>query len=77
MVNWERELKLAILCRLVADCEFFLKTGKESTCHFWTNSPQEQLNLIKEIYTSLEEKPAWLNEQKITKLEELMDIISE
>lgn len=61
-----------LLDRLKSDCEYFLGEGQRNVDVLWTKDITEQINKMKEIWESLEEKPEWLTWEDILNYEEQM-----
>lgn len=63
----EKASKYQLLDRLRTDCEYFLGAGKGCEKHLWAGSVSAQIEKMKELYNSFlpDEKPEWINMEKI------------
>ena len=63
-----------MLSRLKGDCDYYLGYGDRYAKHLWAGNEQEQINKMKELYSSFadDEKPEWLTWEEILKYEKLM-----
>ena len=61
-----------LLGRLQADCEYFLGNGNRKEKHLWAGNVNEQILKMKEIYSSLDEKPEWIGMSEIESYEKKM-----
>lgn len=62
-----------MLGRLVSDCDYYLMTGCEK--HLWSGKVEEQIEKMREIYNTLQEKPEWLTLGKIDWYEKAMKLL--
>lgn len=60
--------KYQMLSRLQMDCEYFLGYGDRDESKLWAKDVDRQIKLMKNIYNSLEEKPEWIDLEKIENL---------
>jgi len=58
-----------LLDRLKSDCDYYLGNGGRSPKHLWALNEQEQIDKMKELWNSLEEKPEWLTLEQILEYE--------
>lgn len=61
-----------LLSRLQQDCEYYLGFGARNKKHLWAQDETEQIRKMKELYSSLPEKPAWITLEAIEQYEVAM-----
>lgn len=61
-----------LLSRLQQDCEYYLGFGARNKKHLWAQDETEQIRKMKELYSSLPEKPAWITLEAIEQYEAAM-----
>jgi len=61
-----------LLSRLQQDNEYFLNHGNRSIKRLWAGSVKDQIEKMKELWNSVEEKPEWLSWQEILDYEKKM-----
>jgi len=61
-----------LLSRLQQDNEYFLNHGNRSIKSLWAGSVKDQIEKMKELWNSVEEKPEWLTMQQILDYEKKM-----
>ena len=61
-----------LLSRLKQDCDYYLGAGNRNNKHLWAETPQAQLEKMRELYDLLPEKPEWLTEQDLDRYEKEM-----
>lgn len=66
-MNDDKEFSYMLLDRLVADCKYFLGNGNCCKKYLWAGNIKEQSKKMFELYNgfSQEEKPEWINKNKI------------
>lgn len=72
--SWDKTIPYQLLSRLKTDCDFFLSYGNRSSKYLWTETPEEHIEYMKAIWTSLPEdaKPEWLTWEDILNYEKRM-----
>ncbi|MDY3050709.1 MAG: LPD11 domain-containing protein [Parvimonas sp.] len=70
--NEPEELKYRILGRLESDCKYFLGFGFRDENKLYTKNVDKQIDLMKNLYNSLEEKPEWITLEQIEDFESKM-----
>ena len=68
----KNEFTYMLLERLKGDCDYYLGVGGRNKKCLWANNPKAQIEKMKELYNSLENKPVWLTYKQILKYERLM-----
>lgn len=73
-INQKNKFNYKFLGRLINDCEFYLGNGNRKVKHLWADTEKEQIEKMKEVYTSFSdnEKPEWLTYEQILQYEKLM-----
>lgn len=57
--------RYSLLDRMRSDCEYYLGYGNKNPKHLWSGDPKKQIEDMKILYNSLEEKPEWLTMEDI------------
>lgn len=60
--------KYQLLGRLQMDCEYYLGYGDRDESKLWAKNVDRQIEIMKNIYESIDEKPEWINLEEIEKL---------
>ncbi|MFR2889534.1 MAG: LPD11 domain-containing protein [Clostridium butyricum] len=68
----DNKFNYMLLDRLKGDCDYYLGVGGRNNKHLWANNPKAQIEKMKELYNSLEDKPTWLTYEQIIEYERLM-----
>lgn len=63
-----------MLGRLQSDCEYYLGFGGRCAKHLWAGNEEDQIREMMKIYSGLEEKPVWIDEERIAKYAEEMGV---
>lgn len=63
-----------MLGRLQSDCEYYLGFGNRCAKHLWAGNEKDQILEMMRIYSNLEEKPVWIDEDRIAKYAEEMGV---
>ena len=61
-----------LLSRLQQDCEYYLGFGARNKKRLWAQDETEQIRKMKELYSSLPEKPEWITLEAIEQYEAAM-----
>ena len=70
----DNSFEYRMLGRLQSDCEYYLGFGGRCAKHLWAGSEKEQILEMMRIYSNLEEKPLWIDEERIAKYAEEMGV---
>lgn len=68
----EPRLKYMLLNRMQMDCDYYLGFGMRSASVLWARNEQLQIEYMKALWNSLEEKPEWLTMEQIEEYEKQM-----
>lgn len=58
--NDDEEYLYQLLDRLKSDCDYYLNNGNRDESVLWAGNVKDQLEMMKEVYNSLNEKPDWI-----------------
>lgn len=61
-----------LLGRLKSDCDYYLGWGKQNPDCLYYHDENKHINAMKNIYNNLSDKPQWLTEYDLKRLEEIM-----
>jgi len=61
-----------LLDRMKSDCEYYLGNGRVFGNHLWAETVPEQIEAMKAIWDSFDEKPEWLTSEQIEDYEKRM-----
>lgn len=70
----EPRFRYMLLNRMQMDCEYFLGCGCRSAKVLWAGDVDKQIEYMKAIWNSLDEKPEWLTMEQIVELEKQMKL---
>lgn len=68
----DNKFNYKLLDRLKGDCDYYLGVGGRNNKFLWASNPKAQIEKMKELYNSLEDKPTWLTYEQIIEYERLM-----
>lgn len=68
----EPRFRYMLLNRMQMDCEYFLECGCRRASVLWAGDVDKQIEYMKAIWNSLDEKPEWLTMEQIVELEKQM-----
>jgi len=68
----EPRLKYMLLSRMQMDCDYYLGFGMRRASILWAGNEQLQIEYMKALWNSLEEKPEWLTMEQIEEYEKQM-----
>lgn len=71
ILKQDDEFKYQLLGRLEADCGYYIEYNV-SESKLWALNAVDQINFMKDIYASLEEKPVWITLEEINNYEKQM-----
>lgn len=60
------------LSRCKMDCEYYLGNGHRTDRHLYMGNPQDHIELMKSLWSYLEERPEWLTFDQILEYEKQM-----
>lgn len=63
-----------MLGRLQSDCDYYLGFGGRNPQRLWAGDEGAQIREMMRIYSILEEKPVWIDEERIAKYAEEMGV---
>lgn len=75
-LNWilehDSSYRYQLLDRMRSDCDYYLGNGRVFGNHLWAGTVPEQIETMKAIWDSFEEKPEWLTWDQIEAYETKM-----
>lgn len=69
---YEDSFLYRMLSRMQSDCKYYLGYGNRHTKHLWAQDERLQIDLMREIYDFLPEKPEWITLEEISEYESEM-----
>lgn len=72
MLKKEKSFRYGMLNRMQTDCEYFLGYGYRNEKHLWAGDVATQIDYMKQLYNSFDEKPEWLTWEEILSYEKQM-----
>ena len=72
ILEHEKEYRYQMLDRMRSDCKYYLGNGRIFGNHLWAGTVPEQIEYMKAIWNSFEEKPEWLTWEQIEAYEKKM-----
>lgn len=72
IVKHDAKFRYMLLDRMRMDCEYFLGCGNRFARVLWAGDVDKQIEYMKAIWNSLDEKPEWLTMEQIVELEKRM-----
>lgn len=68
----DSKFRYMLLSRMIEDCKYFIEHPHNK--HLWAETPEDQIQLMKELYNSFEEKPEWTSLEEIEELAKSMGV---
>lgn len=72
LLSKDATFRYMMLDRLRMDCGYFLGNGNRNEKRLWAGNVEEQIQLMKDLYNSFEEKPEWISMEEIERYEKQM-----
>ena len=72
LLSKDATFRYMMLDRLRTDCGYFLGNGNRNEKNLWAGNVEKQIQLMKDLYNSFEEKPEWISMEEIEKYEKQM-----
>ena len=72
LLSKDATFRYMMLDRLRMDCGYFLGNGNRNEKRLWAGNVEEQIQLMKDLYNSFEEKPEWISMEDIENYERQM-----
>lgn len=72
LLSKDATFRYMMLDRLRMDCGYFLGNGNRNEKRLWAGNVEEQIQLMKDLYNSFEEKPEWISMEEIENYEKQM-----
>lgn len=72
LLSKDATFRYMMLDRLRMDCGYFLGNGNRNEKRLWAGNVEEQIQLMKDLYNSFEEKPEWISMEEIENYERQM-----
>ena len=73
LVDWildrDERFRYQLLDRMRIDCDYFLGYGNRQTKYLWAGNESEQIEYMKSLWNSFDEKPEWLTWEEILQYE--------
>lgn len=71
-LSGDSKFRYMLLSRMIEDCKYFIEHPHNK--HLWAETPEDQIQLMKELYNSFEEKPEWTSLEEIEELAKSMGV---
>lgn len=72
IVKRDAKFRYMLLDRMRMDCDYFLGYGGRRESVLWAGDVDKQIEYMKAIWNSFDEKPEWLTMEQIVELEKQM-----
>lgn len=72
VLSRDSTFRYMLLSRMIMDCRYFIEYPHNK--HLWAETPEDQIQLMKELYNSFEEKPEWTSLEEIEELAKSMGV---
>lgn len=72
VLSGDSKFRYMLLSRMIEDCKYFIEHSHNK--HLWAETPEDQIQLMKELYNSFEEKPEWTSLEEIEELAKSMGV---
>lgn len=72
LLSKDATFRYMMLDRLRTDCGYFLGNGNRNEKNLWAGNVEKQIQLMKDLYNSFEEKPEWISMEEIEDYEKQM-----
>ena len=69
LLSKDATFRYMMLDRLRTDCGYFLGNGNRNEKNLWAGNVEKQIQLMKDLYNSFEEKPEWISMEEIESYE--------
>ena len=71
-LSGDSKFRYMLLDRMIQDCKYFIEHPNNK--YLWAKTPEDQIQLMKELYNSFEEKPEWTSLEEIEELAKSMGV---
>ena len=72
ILKQDEKFRYQLLARLQMDCDYYLGYGHRSPNHLWADDEKDQIQNMKDLYHTFDEKPEWLTLADIEEYEKKM-----